>query len=282
MGFVLHRYHIPPQEWDDLVQTTWLLAMSKWPEIRDPESWLLGTLEWRCVVYWRKRRLLAQRHQPLDGLAPEPTIEPVQPQRDLLTDLDVAARRLPVLQRRLLALRYRLGLTPPEAAAALGVAAGSVRPMIHRARAQLCELMGKERPRSARPRHRARSEDPAEPEQAAALAAWTETVEAYLAASGLTLGTRRCYRSCLSAAGGALGRKALAELAPSDLAGFRAAPLADGRAPGTQLAALAALRSLLLWAHGQGLLHAVDAASIRDLLRGGRASARRHGRGGQG
>ena len=274
MDLMLYRYRIPPQDAEDLVQTSWLLAVTKWPGIRDPESWLLGTLERRCIVYWRKRQLQAQRYQPLDGLAPEPAIEPVQAQRDRLVDLGMAVRRLPLAQRRLLACRYRLGLSPPETAAAMGLAPSTVRPMIHRARARLCELLGEERPRRARSWYRARSQA-AEPEPAAAPAAWTETVEAYLAASGLRPATRKCYRCHLSAAGRALGRKPLAELAPSDLAGFRAALLEDGRASGTQLGALGAVRSFLLWVHGQGLVQAVEPDGIRDLLRGWRASARR-------
>jgi RNA polymerase sigma-70 factor (ECF subfamily) len=274
MGLMLYRHRIPPQDGEDLVQSSWLLAVARWPDIRDPESWLLGTLARQCIVYWRQRQLQAERYQPLDGLAPEPAIAPVQAQRDRLVDLGMAVRRLPLAQRRLLACRYRLGMSPPETAAALGLAPSTVRPMIHRARGRLWQLLGEERPRRTRPWHRARSQQPpAEP--AAPSAAWTETVEAYLAASRLTPATRQCYRCHLSTAGGALGRKPLAELAPADLAAFRAALLADGRASGTQLGALGAVRGFLLWAHGRGLLLAVDADGIRDLLRGWRASARR-------
>jgi DNA-directed RNA polymerase specialized sigma24 family protein len=190
MGLMLYRHRIPPQGGEDLVQSSWLLAVARWPDIRDPESWLLGTLERRCIVYWRQRQLQAQRYQPLDGLAPEPAIAPVQAQRDRLVDLGMAVRRLPLAQRRLLACRYRLGMSPPETAAALGLAPSTVRPIIHLARGRLWERLGEERPRRTRPWHRARSQQPpAEPEPAAPSAAWPETVEAYLAASRLTPAT---------------------------------------------------------------------------------------------
>ena len=79
-----------------------------------------------------------------------------------------------------------------------------------------------------------------------------------------------------------MGHGALAKLAPSDLAGYRAALGKDGRAAPTHVAALSAVRSFLRWTAAQGL-HAVEAEEIRILLRGWRppAAQQRRGQGDQ-
>src|SRR3978361_2456631 len=53
---VLGRYRIPAQDAEDLLQETFLIMVSKWGTIRNPDSWLLATLSNRCIIYWRKYR----------------------------------------------------------------------------------------------------------------------------------------------------------------------------------------------------------------------------------
>ena len=76
---------------------------------------------------------------------------------------------------------------------------------------------------------------------------WRIAAEAFLAARVSSPNTRRAYRRALVDALEAIGRERLADVTGLDLAGYRAALLADGRAPSSHSVALAALRSFLLW-----------------------------------
>jgi RNA polymerase sigma-70 factor (ECF subfamily) len=133
---ILADFHIPPQDAEDLVQTTLLLALRKWSLIRDPHSWLFGALRNRCLFYWRERRRHGERHDSLADHAPGPAIFSAQTRRDLLADLATLSLRLPRLQRAVLALHCQ-GLGPLEVAEATGLARSSVRKTRHRAVAEL-------------------------------------------------------------------------------------------------------------------------------------------------
>jgi RNA polymerase sigma factor (sigma-70 family) len=269
MQRVVYGYRILPQDAEDLVQEVLLLAVRKWSVIRDPEAWLLGTLMKCCIIYRRRRSQHHRRFVPLDAIVEATAaIAPVQAKGELLADLGAAARRLPRTQRRLVVLRFHLGLTPLEAARAMGFAHDSVRKILDRAQVRLRELVG-ELPRppqaatsrtAGRPRM-ARQRRPAVP------AEWSAAVESWLGVSGYKALTCESYRGHLAAAGIALGHLSQAELAPADLASYRTALVRDGRARRTQSDALRVLSSFLIWACEQGL-HAIDAESIRTALRG--------------
>jgi RNA polymerase sigma factor (sigma-70 family) len=259
---VLQMYRIPVEDAEDLIQTVLLLAVSKWSGIRDPKAWLIGTLQKRCILYWRWQMKQRRRFKPLDDATALLAAAPAQARWELLADLGAAARRLPTSQRRLVVLRFQLGLTPSEAAAAAGLAHSSVRKILSRGLAGLREQLSELRPqRPARPRRRPP-------------AAWTAAVESWLGASSLTSQTRGQYRSHVAAAETSMGSPPLAELSPADLVAYRAALLEDGRAPGTHVCELVALRSFLLWALERGL-HGVNAESLRTALRGWHLGERR-------
>lgn len=270
MGRVLYEYRIPVQDAEDLIQDAMLLAVSKWSGIWAPEAWLFATLRNRCILYWRAHAQHDRRFAQLDDTAMQPASAPEQARWELLADLGAALRRLPATQRRLVVLRCRLGLTSPEAATAIGLANVSVRKVFNRGLARLREELG-EPPR--RPQGRPRLADPRPvPTE------WSAAVDVWLEASSLHLRTRRNYRLHLTAAGSAIGRS-LAELAPANLAAYRAALLADGRAPGTHVCVLVAVRSFLLWAGEHGL-HPIDEESLKTALRGWRSGGRRNHGGG--
>src|SRR5580692_8609926 len=89
---ILARYRIPPQDAEDVVQTALMLAVMKWAEIVMPDLWLLGTLQNRCIMYWRVRRRESARQAPFDfraDLLPEdpPTGQQQQEQSLLLGQL---------------------------------------------------------------------------------------------------------------------------------------------------------------------------------------------------
>jgi RNA polymerase sigma factor (sigma-70 family) len=393
LGRVLYRHRIPPEDAEDLVQTTLLLAVAQWNKIRNPEAWLLGTLHKRCILYWRARMPERERTRQLDDLDLNRGVAPDQHRRDWLADLAKVWHHLSPTHRRLLTLRYDQGLTSKEAADATGLAFGSVRKTTLRAVERLRGALtlappprsgGRGQPATAEvglvprqpaaafamaaqlrgaggaaaawiaavdvfvslkplhlrgnlardlaaaglglgppplaemgagdlERYRLSVSDrapwvrahmlyslrsfllwagergehalpadsvcealrvgqtirlPAAP-RAEAAAEWVASADAFLASSWLAASTRRLYRQHLMAAGATLGRRPLAELSESDLLAFRAALLADGRAAGTHLSVLTAVRCFLAWTAEQGG-HAIDLDVIRVALRGWR------------
>src|SRR4029077_10277547 len=53
---VLRNFEIPPEDAEDILQDAQLTLLYKWDKIRSPESWLIGTVKKKCIMYWRKRR----------------------------------------------------------------------------------------------------------------------------------------------------------------------------------------------------------------------------------
>ena len=41
---------------EDILQDAQLTLLYKWDKVRSPESWLIGTVKKKCIMYWRKRR----------------------------------------------------------------------------------------------------------------------------------------------------------------------------------------------------------------------------------
>jgi RNA polymerase sigma factor (sigma-70 family) len=143
---LLYAYRIPPEDAEDVVQGALVLAVQKWSAIRDPEAWLLGTVKKRCILYWRARRQYEERYEPLgeEWQGRQAAASPEE-RRDLLRDVARACRReLPAGQRKLLALRFQMGLSPREAGAAIGLAYSSVRKTTNRAIGRLRQAIGRD------------------------------------------------------------------------------------------------------------------------------------------
>ncbi len=121
------RYRIPPQDTEDILQQALLALVYQRESIRDAESWLIGTLRNKCLLYWRDRR--RKLYEAVDTAALESMAEPIAPLQedmDLRRDLANAIDRLPERCRSLLSLRYRHGYEPPELAARLGYSPSSI------------------------------------------------------------------------------------------------------------------------------------------------------------
>jgi RNA polymerase sigma-70 factor, ECF subfamily len=277
LGGVLYRFHIPTDEAEDLVQTTLLFAVAKWNGIRDPEAWLIGTLHKRCILYWRTRRSHLEYTRPMEQLDRQRGGEPDQTRRERFADLGKVWHRLPPTHRKLLLLRFQEGMSPREAAQAVGIAHSSVRKTTNRAFKRLRAALGTAPPRGTPCVPRAPRLPAAalrigktirrEAAGAGVTAEWSAAVEAFLAASTVKATTRNQYRYHLIAVGAALEWRALAELTESDLLAFRAALLIDGRAAATHACVLLVMRSFLVWAGAEGWL-AIDRDVIRGALRG--------------
>jgi RNA polymerase sigma factor (sigma-70 family) len=124
---VLANYRIPTEDAEDVLQQALLALLYQWDRVRDPETWLLGTLKRHCLMYWRTHR--RKIYSAVDSTILEWLSEPVassQERSDLLCDLESLIGRLPVRCRSLLQLRFRLGYEPPEVAERLGYRASSI------------------------------------------------------------------------------------------------------------------------------------------------------------
>ncbi|HVT16477.1 MAG TPA: sigma-70 family RNA polymerase sigma factor [Thermoanaerobaculia bacterium] len=249
---ILAAFQIPMEDAEDLVQTTLLIALAKWPGIWNPTAWLLGTLQKRCIMYWRERRRRSARLVALEPLEHELSAEPPQEGRVLLAEIETLCRRLPQPQRAVVVLYCCQGLPQRDVARATGLRPSSVRKTAHRAVAQLRQAV---KGRAPGPRHPSRH-------CLGTGSPWP--VNAFLAAYARS--TRRNYGWQLGRAAAALGDGPLAELTAEALAAYRAAVIADGRPPGSQEATLAPLRTFLLWAAEHGW-HALEPAVIREALR---------------
>ncbi len=135
---LLSTYHIPVDDAEDVLQQSLLALIYQWDRVRDPETWLLGTLKRHCLMYWRtsRRRIYLAVDSTLLELLSEP-VAPVQERTDLLCDLETLLGKLPSRCRELLHLRFQLGYEPLEVARRLGYRASSMGKITNRCLAAL-------------------------------------------------------------------------------------------------------------------------------------------------
>jgi RNA polymerase sigma factor (sigma-70 family) len=135
---LLRNCRVPPQDAEDVLQETFADAFSRWDTIRHKEAWLIGTLRYKCYVYWKKQQddLLEPVDPPvLEGLSP--ARPPDQRHEEVLCDLRSLTRGLGKKHRAVLWLRYGLGLTTDEVAERLGYCPSSIRKLALRSMARL-------------------------------------------------------------------------------------------------------------------------------------------------
>lgn len=126
-------FRIPLQDAEDLLQDALVVFITKRAQILTPDAWLIGTLRYRCLLYWRKRRrrlLEAVDETLLLELAGG--VSPRQENDDLARDLSGAIGKLPDRCRSLLRLRYGLGCDDPEVAKRLGYSPTGIRKIADR------------------------------------------------------------------------------------------------------------------------------------------------------
>jgi len=142
MKRVLAANHIPIEDTEDVLQQALLALVYQWESIRDPESWLLGTLRRHCLMYWRnhRRRLYLAVDSTLLECLSQP-MAPPQERSDLLYDLRHMIARLPARCRSLLELRFQLGYEPAEVARRLGYRDSSIGQVTNRCLAALAREM---------------------------------------------------------------------------------------------------------------------------------------------
>jgi RNA polymerase sigma-70 factor, ECF subfamily len=131
-----------PVRSDDLVQSTILRAWTSLDHFQQGtnlEAWLFTILRNSFYSEFRKRR--REVEDPDDGLARRLRVLPEQEFRLFLVDLQRALMCLPLDQREALVLVGGKGESYEDAAAICGVAVGTMKSRVNRARTHLAELL---------------------------------------------------------------------------------------------------------------------------------------------
>ena len=131
-----------PVRSDDLVQSTLLRAWANLDHFQHDtnlEAWLFTILRNNFHSEYRKRR--REVEDPDDGYARRLMVQPEQEFRMFLDDVQRALVRLPLEQREALLLVTEQGETYADVAARCGVAEGTIKSRVNRARTQLAAML---------------------------------------------------------------------------------------------------------------------------------------------
>jgi RNA polymerase sigma-70 factor, ECF subfamily len=140
-AFALHLTHDPGRS-DDLVQSTVLRAWANLDHFQDGtnlEAWLFTIL--RNCFYSEHRKHRWEVEDPDGGFARRLMVQPDQESKLMLDDLHEALTHLTLEQRKALLLVVEQGETYEDAAALCGVAVGTLKSRVNRARTQLAEML---------------------------------------------------------------------------------------------------------------------------------------------
>ncbi|WP_338105583.1 sigma-70 family RNA polymerase sigma factor [Microvirga tunisiensis] len=140
-AFALHLTRDPVRS-DDLVQSTLLRAWTNLDHFQhgtNLEAWLFTIL--RNCVYSEHRKRRREIEDPEGGFARRLMVQPEQESKLMLDDLHEALAYLSQEQRKALLLVVEQGETYEDAAALCGVAVGTLKSRVNRARTQLAEML---------------------------------------------------------------------------------------------------------------------------------------------
>jgi len=140
-AFALHLTRDPVWS-DDLVQRTLLRAWTNLDHFQhgtNLEAWLFTIL--RNCFYSEHRKHRREIEDPEGGFARRLMVQPEQESKLMLQDLQEALIRLPPGQRTALLLVVEQGETYEHAAAVCGVAVGTLKSRVNRARTQLVAML---------------------------------------------------------------------------------------------------------------------------------------------
>ncbi|QRM34545.1 sigma-70 family RNA polymerase sigma factor [Microvirga sp. VF16] len=131
-----------PDRSDDLVQSTLLRAWANLDHFQpgtNLEAWLFTIL--RNSFYSEHRKHRREIEDPDSGFARRLMVHPEQESKLMLEDLQQALSHLPPEQREALLLVAEQGETYADVAALCGVAEGTIKSRVNRARTQLAALL---------------------------------------------------------------------------------------------------------------------------------------------
>lgn len=140
----LHGMVGSPHLADDLVQEVWIAVMRGLPRLRQPErftSWMF-TVARRTVTDHLRHRYRAPE-APLEGLEEVAVVVADDELSGVLTtmQIDAGLSELPALEREVLILYHLDDLPLAACAEVLGVAPGTVKSRLHRARRMLRSVL---------------------------------------------------------------------------------------------------------------------------------------------
>lgn len=124
----------------DVVQDAYERAWRSWKRVRElerPQAWV-RTVAWHAAVSHYRRSSLAARFLPMLARRQDEAQTPTPEDR---LDVENALRRMGPERRRALVLHDLCGLTVSEVAAEAGVAEGTVKSRLSRARAELAAII---------------------------------------------------------------------------------------------------------------------------------------------
>jgi len=138
VGFAFRYFDQEADAWD-AVQETWIAVMAKLRTVREPSvftPWLFRILTHKCIDRIRKR-------QTDQRLVEQATPQPVHEDRHegnekLQSGIDLLSAE----HRVAVTLRFGQGLSVEQIAAMLNVRVGTVKSRLHRALAQLRDILG--------------------------------------------------------------------------------------------------------------------------------------------
>ena len=144
LGVQLYAYFGDRAEAQDVAQEAFCRAWQRWSQVStydDPVAWV-RKVAWRLAISrWRRAKTamaFVRRHR-------EEHVPEVSPDR---VALGAALATLPVAQRRAVVLHYLAGLQVSEIAVQEGVAEGTVKSWLHRARTALATRLTEESDRT--------------------------------------------------------------------------------------------------------------------------------------
>lgn len=140
-AFALHLTRDPVRS-DDLVQSTLLRAWTNLDHFQQGtnlEAWLFTIL--RNGFYSEHRKYRREVEDPDSGFARRLMVQPEQESRLMLQDLRKALARLSPEQHQALLLVAEQGKSYEDAAALCGVAVGTLKSRVNRARTQLAAML---------------------------------------------------------------------------------------------------------------------------------------------
>lgn len=133
---------VPAAQVDDVAQEAMVRLYGKWDRVaryEHPDAWL-RTVAWRIWISTaRRRRVAASFRKREEEQAKNQQHSQVPPDQDLVLDVKRALEELPAHHREVVALHYLLDLSVAEISHELGVAEGTIKSRLSRARALLRE-----------------------------------------------------------------------------------------------------------------------------------------------
>ncbi len=120
---------------EELAQESFVRLFARWYTVRHPQAYLYLTATNLARRHWRRRR---SERDALVRSAPRPGDETAAPYDPVLAD---ALARLPRRQRQVVVLHYLADLPVAEVGALLHLAPGSVKRLLHQARARLATML---------------------------------------------------------------------------------------------------------------------------------------------